>query len=63
MDNITWINLKKIIQKIKHGTIKVKIENGQPVFLPPQTMLRQKKDGVTEHKSIDEGIDLTKEAK
>jgi hypothetical protein len=52
--------LKQIFKKIGHGEIRIKIENGEPVSIPPQVV--EKSFGEINNVTIiDKAIDLTKE--
>lgn len=52
--------LKQILKKIGHGEIRIKIENGEPVSIPPQVV--EKSFGEINNVTIiDKAIDLTKE--
>jgi len=58
MNNIE--KLLKIFKKIGHGEIRIKIENGEPVSIPPQVI--EKSFGeISNMNVIDKAIDLTKE--
>ena len=52
--------LKALMKKIGHGEIRIKIENGEPVSIPPQVV--EKSFGEINNVTIiDKSIDLTKE--
>lgn len=52
--------LLKIFKRIGHGEIRIKIENGEPVSIPPQVI--EKSFGeINNINIIDKAIDLTKE--
>lgn len=51
--------LKQLFKKIGHGEIRIKIENGEPVCIPPQVV--EKSFGEINNVTIiDKAIDLTK---
>jgi hypothetical protein len=51
--------LKAIMRKIGHGELRIKIENGEPVSIPPQVI--EKSFGeISNLNVIDKSIDLTK---
>ena len=53
--------LKQIFKRIGHGEIRVRIENGEPVSIPPQVI--EKSFGeISNLNVIDKSIDLTKES-
>ena len=52
--------LKTLMKKIGHGELRIKIENGEPVSVPPQVVEKSFGD-VDNIMIIKQSVDLTKE--
>lgn len=52
--------LKALMKKIGHGELRIKIENGEPVSVPPQVVEKAFGD-VDNIVIIKQSVDLTKE--
>ena len=51
--------LLKIFKRIGHGEVKIRIENGEPVSLPPQVIEKSFGD-ISNLNIIEKSIDLTR---
>lgn len=56
---MNWDKLKLVFKQINHGQVKVKIENGEPVCVPPQVIMKIKGDK-SSIKVVKKTIDLTR---
>ena len=54
-----WDNLKRIFKRVNHGVIKITVENGVPVSVPEQAIMKRK-GTETKVKVVKRTIDLTK---
>lgn len=56
-----WQRLIDFVKREKFGEVKVKIQDGVPVSLPQQLVVRTNPDGSITTTEISKAIDLTKD--